>query len=350
MIVALENIQLFIGATSDNEQALNLSLLTNESVFYQLDDGQQVLASFCQLEENNNNKIDRCINLIKQVVTKLSEEEQNGLHDSAVFLLLPAFEKNKHNESSEEFDSFIQSLNKALPQLFSHTLSQCFPFGRAAFSIALKSAQNLLSTNKTSNIVFLAVDSLYDKINELAKNNALISTNTTTNTMGCIVPSEGAIMCNILPSTTGLSIDHCLQGVVPEKQFVQGVSHLFSQASNYLATQVGNTEKNKEETNEETNKNNSVNITSLYLPGNGSEEQQSWLKSYVYLADNISSNTKIYQNTLYTGELGCVIGLYNFLHIFNGYQNEWLTGISGQLEVSDTLYQGFTLYSWTGKA
>lgn len=349
MIISLENIQLFIGANSDNEQALNLSLLSNESFFYKLDNEQQVLASFCQLEENeqNTHKIERCINLIKQVLAKLTEEEQKSLYDSPVFLLLPAFEKNEHNESSKDFDRFIQAINKEFPQLFKHTLSQCFPFGRAAFSIALKSAVSLLSTNETPNIVLLAVDSLYDKVDELAQDKKLISTNT----MGCVVPSEGAIICNILPNTYGLCIDTCLQSIVPQKQFKQGISDLFSQGSAYLATQVTNKNTANTENNdkEEIANNTKLNINALYLPGNGSEDQQSWLESYFYLADNISTDTKIYQNALYTGELGCVTGLYNFLHIYNGYQSEWLTGISGQLEVSDTLYQGFSLYSWTGK-
>jgi len=349
MIVALENIQLFIGANNDNEQALNLASLSNESLFYQLDDGEQVLASFCQLEESkkNNNKIERCTNLIKQLLAKLSVEEQNNLSDSAVFLLLPAFDKNEYDESSADFDRFIHALNKAFPQLFSHALSQCFPFGSAAFTIALKSAVSLLSSNTTSNIVLLAVDSLYDKMEKLAKDDKLISTKQ----MGCIVPSEGAVLCRIMPSITGLSIDTCLQSIVPEKQIKQGISNLFSQGSAYLATQIVNTnEKTVDDNKEGTDKNSKPNITSLYLPGNGSEEQQLWLEAYFYLSDNITSDTKVYQNTLYTGELGSVTGLYNFLHIYNGYQNEWLTGISGQLEVSDALYQGFTLYSWTGKA
>ncbi|WP_426370185.1 hypothetical protein [Pseudocolwellia sp. HL-MZ7] len=349
MIVAIENMQLFIGANNDNEQALNLSLISNESTFYQLDDGQHVLASFCQLEQNeqNNNKTDRSINLIKQVLTKLSQEEQKGLSDLPVFLLLPAFEKNEHNESSEDFDRFIHALNKELPQLFNHTLSQCFPFGRAAFSIALKSAMSLFSNNTTSNIVFLAVDSLYDNIDILAQNDKLISNNT----MGCVVPSEGAVICNIVPSTQGLCINTCLQSIVPAKQSEQGIRDLFSQGSAYLAQQAINEESSQEISSKQEIKTNSkLNITSLYLPGNGGEEQQSWLEAYFYLADNITSDTKIYQNTLYTGELGSVTGLYNFLHIYNGYQSKWLAGISGQLEVSDALYQGFTLYSWTGKA
>ncbi|WP_077342373.1 hypothetical protein [Pseudocolwellia agarivorans] len=338
MIVALENIQLFIGANSDNEQALNLSLLSNESLFYCFDDGQQALASFCYLEQNEKNtpKIDRCVHLIEQVLAKLPPSEKNNLSDSPVFLLLPAFEKNIHDELSEDFDRFVHALSKAFPQLFSHALSQCFPFGRAAFSIALKSAVSLLSSNTTSNIVLLAVDSLYDKMPELAESKKLISTEQT----GCIIPSEGAVICNVLPSTFGLSIDTCLQNIVPEKQVKQGISSLFSQASAYLTTQADDKNVSK--------KNSQVTISSLYLPGNGSEEQQSWLEAYFYLADNISTNTQIYQNTLYTGELGSVTGLYNFLHIYNGYQSEWLAGITGQLEVSDALYQGFTLYSWTG--
>ncbi len=341
MIVSLENIQLFIGANNDNEQALNLSLLPNESLFYSLGD-QEILASFCELEQNEkNSKAERCIALISKVLAKLPKDEQKSLSDSAVFLLLPAFEKNEHNESSEDFDRFIYAVNKEFPQLFKHSLSKCFPFGRAAFSIALKSAVELLSSNTISNIVLLAVDTLYDKIDELSKNNALIS-NTQT---GCIVPSEGAVICKVIPSAHGLCIDNCLQSIVPEKQFKQGISNLFSQASDYLAAQAENT-KDKELSIHA----NSKIITSLYLPGNGTEEQQSWLEAYFYLADNISSDTNIYQNTLFTGELGSVSGLYNFLHIYNAYQSKLLTGISGQLEVSDALYQGFTLYSWTGKA
>lgn len=335
MIVSLANIQLFIGANEDTEQALNLSLLPSETNFYNLENGQKVIASFCSLKETHN-KTERCIDLIKQVLKKLPQQEQDELSETVVFLLLPVFEQTQNDEKSAEFNCFVQALSKEFPQLFNQELSQCFPFGSAAFLIALKSVIALFSNKKVSKIVLLAVDSLYDKMGELASGNKLKSTEQA----GCMVPSEGAAFCQIIPSAEGLSIDCSLQGIVPEKQIKQGINNLFAQASSSLVKQSNKTEQSDKK----------VKITSLYLPGNGDESQQPWLDAYFYLADNVSIDTKIYQNTLFTGELGCVTGLYNFLHIYNGYQNEWLTGISGHLEVSEALYQGFSLYSWTGTA
>jgi hypothetical protein len=324
--VALENTQLFIGTTSDNDQAINLSLLPTETKFYQLCDGTKAVAAFCQIEHTTD-KTQRCIQLITQVLAKLPQAALDTLAESPVYLLLPIFTKQHHDEHSDELNNFALALSQAFPQLFKHPLSQCFPFGRAAFPIALKSMSSLFSAEKVPSIIVLAVDSLYDQMNVLASNNKLI----TVNNEGCIVPSEGAIFCKIQPSLKGLNVDFTQQAIVPAKQSKQGIETLFAQVSAKL--QQDNVEKKEK-------------ISSLYMPSK-SEAELLWTEAYFHLADSVTKDTKILQNSLFTGELGSVTGLYNFLHIYNGYQNQGLTGIAGQLEVSETLYQGFSLYSWT---
>ena len=83
------------------------------------------------------------------------------------------------------------------------------------------------------------------------------------------------------------------------------------------------------------------------MPDNGNGHLQSfWLNCYQTLADSLTNDVIIRQTALFTGELGAVTGLYNFIHIYYAYQNKEIKDQVLHFEMADDLYQSISLYSW----
>jgi len=353
MKVKLHNSHVLIGAKASTEHALNLPLVPPEESSFTINDKQYVNYFCSSLKSNssdsyanedslNENKVTRCIHLIKQLNLQV---EQLGLSlplDIPVFWLLPEFTESFDNaidasntaiNNENTLAYFAKKLQQALPQLFSHPQSQLFPFGRAAFPIALAAAKTLFESEKAKTILFIAVDTLYHDVVNLITNNTLVSA---TSEQG-IIPSEGIVVTQISPADTGISIDFIQNSVAPSKQQNLAVTQLFTDSVHYFAE---NTEDNEQQIAPDR-------LSHLYLPGNGDETlQNAWLDSYYQLAGYVDDKTSICQSALFTGELGCVTGLYNFLHVVNGYKTKVIQGNVLQLEVSNALHQGVILYSY----
>lgn len=349
MKLTLHNSHVLIGAKSSTEQALNLPLVPPEESSFTINDKQYVNYFCAALNSSstisnknqnsvNDNKVTRSIDLIKQLSLQVEQLGQKLPEDIPVFWLLPEFtepfdksidETNKALKNENTLAYFAQKLQQALPLLFNHAQSQLFPFGRAAFPVALSAAKTLFESENAKTILFIAVDTLYYDVANLMANNTLVSASSEQG----IIPSEGAIITQISPAETGLSINFIQNSVAPSKQQNLAVTQLFTDSVNFLV------ENNEQQT--ASNK-----LSHLYLPGNGDETlQNSWLDAYYQLAGYVDDKTSICQSALFTGELGCVTGLYNFLHILNGYKTKIIQGNVLQLEVSNSLHQGVILYS-----
>jgi hypothetical protein len=358
MKIKLHNSHMLIGAKPTTAQAINLPRVPPEETFITVNNSEYV-SYFCSLPEsrlgdNNANealviddKASRCLQLIKQLLVQVEQTDEKLPVDVPVFWLLPEFVESYIDDTNktdiynqDTFADFAKKLQQALPQLFSHSQSQLFPYGRASFPIALTTAKTLLEEGKTNTITLISVDSLWHDIPLLFADKALVSE---ISEQG-IIPSEGAILTQISQTDKGISIDFVKNSVAPSKQRDFSVKQLFSESIAALA-EIDQSIKNKEQQNGQQSL--PITLSHLYLPGNGDETlQNSWLEAYFQLAGSVDGNTKICQSGIFTGELGCVTGLYNFLHIANSYENKFIQGNTLQLEVSNSLHQGIVLYSY----
>ncbi|WDE13898.1 hypothetical protein [Thalassomonas haliotis] len=358
MSYLLEHSQVLLGNESDLDKALALDKLPTKTSYSSLEDGQQVVSSFFPFSDEvptstGGNKLERIELLLSQLLAKVARENRDNdvspYSQMPVFWLLPELLHQplpgQDNPGGEKqyLQVWAARLKKAFPALFNHELSQFFPFGRAALPMALTSVVKLLSANdieikekkgvkdQVPGVCLIAVDSLYHDLDILARGKLLITAESDSG----IVPSEGAIFTCIKPANQqekqGISIDLLAQESTSINQRSSGIESLFLKVSQDLA---GQEEK----------------ITHLYLPGNGDETlSHPWSDAYFRLAPCLEGRARIFQSALFTGELGCVTGLYNLLHLYNGFEQQELLGKVVQLEQSQSLYQAIALYSWQGE-
>ncbi|MBU2870497.1 hypothetical protein [Colwellia sp. E2M01] len=354
MKIKLHNSHVLIGAKSTTAQAINLPRLPPEETLITVNNADYV-SYFCSLpksrsSDNNahqglvtNDKTSRCLQLIEELFVQIEQTGEKVPVDAPVFWLLPEFVESYVDDSNPKdinnqhtFADFAKALQQALPELFSHPQSQLFPFGRSSFPIALTSAKALLEAGQANTITLISVDSLWHEIPQLFADNILVSN---ISEQG-IIPSEGAIITQISQADKGISIDFIQNNVAPSKQRDLSIKQLFSESITALIDSKLSIQEKKQQSSP-------ITLSHLYLPGNGDETlQSSWLEAYFQLAEAVDGNTKICQSGLFTGEIGCVTGLYNFLHIASSYENKFIQGNTLQLEVSNSLYQGAVLYSY----
>jgi hypothetical protein len=336
MKLSIQSSHVLIGAKATTEQAINLPLVAPDESFFTVNDRQYV-SYFCALPESaaNDDKASRCIHLLKQLMVQVAQDGVSFPLDTPVFWLLPEMPEMHESavDNTDDFASFAKKLQGALPSLFTHPQSQLFPFGRASFSIGLTAAKTLFEQHDVETITFISVDSLWPDIAKLIADDALVSATSE----GGIVPAEGAIFSQITRADEGLSVVLVQNLVAPSKQRTAIVKQLFDESVACLA---------EEQEQQGAQQAPPVILSHLYLPGNGDAGlQEAWLAAYYQLSGYVDDKITLCQSALFTGELGCVTGLYNFLHIVNGYKNEYLQGKVLQLEVSDSLHQGVVLYS-----
>lgn len=383
----LENTQLTLGIEADTDKALALEFIPADNRLMTLENGEQVVTAFACLDETETQQLHAShkqlgkqahkpvdkpadkpvdkLSRIEQLITNLLAKTPLALTLSAqmpVFWLLPVLPEEDLHFSAESISvestgaekpaaekitqglkTWLTRLKHAFPALFQHPQTQLFPFGRAALPMALASVATLFEeqqvvadadtsadpqqTTQLPGVCIIAVDTLFEQIACLAEEKRLVTETTETG----FVPGEGAIFTCITPSNTGLAVNFLQQETTSLRQRSQGVESLFLKVAQLLSSAQDN-------------------ISTLYLPGNGEADlQQPWLDAYLRLATCLDRQSQIKQTALFTGELGCVTGLYNFLHLYNGFENQALDGNVLQLELADSLYQSIALYSWTGK-
>ncbi|MCG6202450.1 hypothetical protein [Psychromonas antarctica] len=326
MKLHLSATNMWLGMTPDIDSALVIDLIPVDCPLVSLNGGEQIPAAFSDIKSNT--KLERLMALLEPLVEQQLAEKKIDFATTPVFWLLPELTIQDNTPLLE----WGAALKKRFPSLFTHPKSQFFPFGRSAFAMSLSAMSVLFEQQMTKQVCVIALDSLYHELENLVATSACI----TAKSAAGLIPSEGAIMTCIsavAESEEGMRVLFNASERATQEQSTHAIDSLFYQVANTL-------------------NNNTLHapISTFYAPGNGQTENVApWLNAYVHLHPHIDKNTQLKQMAMLTGELGCVTGLFNFLHVYHAYQNQSLTGITLQLDVSERLYQAVNLYSWTGK-
>jgi len=322
MSLALSHTRLQLGLTDDIDSALNVDLIPVSMPVINTTDGTKIQAAFCEIDSDKH--LQRIIALLKPLVEQQLTENNIDFSVTPVYWLLPELAI----EDKQPLIDWANILKEHFPMLFSHPKTQFFPFGSSAIVMALKTAEQTLSKT-IPHICLIAVDSLYHQLEDLLFNKRCL---TAQNNEG-LIPSEGAIMTCVSVAEHGINVLASHSERSTAHQITQSIESLFFTMAKYLKQQQYDGV-----------------INSLYTPSNGLPENTlPWMEAYRHLAGHVNQQTQLKQLPLLTGELGCVTGLYHFLHIYNVYQHAFITGNILQLEMSTQLYQTVNLYSWTGK-
>ena len=187
----------------------------------------------------------------------------------------------------------------------------------------------LLDSAQANQVCVIAVDTLFHELDNLLAQGICLDTKTGNG----LIPSEGAIIACFQSDIDGVNVLLSQSERAIDQQQTQSIAQLFNQASRFL---------NKQYTDGK--------IMQFYAPGNGDDKNlHTWLSAYNQLAGNVDNQTEIKLLSRLTGELGCVTGLYNFLHLYSAYSNGIFKGNTLQLDVSNRLYQAVNVYSWLAK-
>lgn len=324
MSLQLTHTEMLLGIEADIDSALVLDLVPADCPLVTLCNGEQIPAAFCDISKGEN-KLERVIALLEVIVDKLLTEGDIDFTATPVFWLLPELTV----QGEQPLIEWTSVIKARFPKLFSHAKCQFFPFGRSAFMMSLSPMSALFEQLAVKQVCVIALDSLYHEIESLAFANCCLSADSGDG----LIPSEGVIVTCISPALNGINVLLNETESAVAKQRTQAVESLFYKVSTVL-----------------NDKPSERHIATFYAPGNGLEKNITpWLNAYGRLASHVDNNTQLKQTAMLTGELGCVSGLYDFLHIYHAYQNQSLAGVTLQLEISDVLYQAVNLYSWSGK-
>lgn len=312
-----------LGITTDLDSALAIDLLPINLPIHTTDNGLQIPAAFNELQSNS--KIDRIIQLLKPVIKQTLAEGSVDFNTTPVFWLLPELAI----EDNQVLIDWASQLKTQFPELFSHAKTQFFPFGSSAIVMALSAVQALTTSSDMTKVCLIAVDSYYHALDNLLENNACITPETGRGMM----PSEGVALTCVNSSREGLNIEYAKTDRATEWQLNKSVDALLYDVAGYLKSNM-----------------KSSNIDQFYAPSNGLDNtSDAWIEAYGRLSGHLSRTTQLKQIGLLSGEVGCVSGLYHFMHLYHAYQHGYITGNTLQLAISERLYQGVHLYSWTGK-
>jgi len=321
MSLALSHTRLQLGLTDDIDSALNVDLIPISMPVINTSDGTQIQAAFCEIDSDKH--LQRIIALLKPLVEQQLKENSIDFSVTPVYWLLPELAI----EDKQPLIDWANILKEHFPMLFSHPKTQLFPFGSSAIVMALKTAEQTLS-KAIPEICLIAVDSLYHQLDILLFNKRCLTAQKNEG----LIPSEGAIMTCVSVAEDGINVlaSHSERSTV--HQVTQSIESLFFTMTKHLQQHQDRF------------------IRTVYTPSNGLPENTlPWIEAYRNLAGHVNQQTQLKQLPLLTGELGCVTGLYHFLHIYHAYQKQFISGNTLQLEMSARLYQAVNVYSWTGK-
>lgn len=321
MKIRLSHSEVIIGAEDDINKSLLLDLLPLSHSAHTLASGEVITANFCALAKSDD-RTSRMILLLQRMLDKLQNNKQIDFVNTPIFWLLP----NIDLDDKSKLSAVAKQFKVNFPFLFQHSLSQSFAYGRCAISHALSKAKQLFSEKNISAVYLLSVDSLFHEVENLQLRRELLNPDTGDG----MIPSEGVIFSVLENDNEGLNIDFVAHDAAVKEQMTTCTESLLLKSSQYLQGTMKN-----------------ANLNKIYLPGNGQPALiDNWLAAYHRLASIVCPQTKTQQMGLFTGELGCNSGLYNLLHIYQGYQQQTIQGYTLQLEIAEQLHQGVILYSW----
>ena len=297
---------LLTGLAQDTVAALNLPLVSGEVTVNETQGTQT--AFIPQLSKKN--KFERISSLLNLAI------HQSDLTqcDTPILWLLPQF--NLQQEA--QYKLWLDNFKNRFPKLYQRTI-KFLPYGRASMPMALKYLADC--DNKYESVCILAVDSLY------FSDDGETVFHPPTSSDNAWVPSEGVGYLVLERQEHGLEIRHSNYDSAISQEKLKSIENLFSQQSDF-----------------------SQRLSYLYLPGNGNKNLITpWVLAYQTLERVITLASQIIQTGFSTAELGCVTGLYNFMHIYDNYQQDVYQGDTLQLEISDNIYSSVALYRWMSK-
>lgn len=321
---------MLLGIEPEIEKALLLHLIPGKTGLHTFANDTSVLASFCENPDINlsKDKLARMVALFASVQDKIQNNTLLDFKTMPIFWLLPELAY----PDKKALIAWAERFQQEFPTFFQHKLSQYFPFGRSATAIALKSVEKLLQNASVPAVCLLSVDTLFNDLLNLSKQKQLIDEESDVG----LVPSEGVIFTCVSETKSGeagLNIELVDNESTITQQRSLGIESMFAKVASYLQTQTP-----------------VQFINTFYAPGNGQQNLvKPWADAYSYLSNCVDKSTQVIQPALFTGELGCCTGLYNLIHLYNGYKTEELQGITLQLDISHVLYQASTLFSWKVK-
>jgi len=328
MILQLNHTQINLGLTDDLNSALNVDLIPVAIPVISTRLEQPIQAAFCPV--NSQNKLQRILALLKPLVESMLENPQIDFVNTPTYWLLPELAIDDKSQLIEWASLFKANFSA----LFVHDKTQFFPFGSSAIVMAIKAAEDLLTTSAlesgtVNKVCLIAVDSLYHDLDTLLVNNACLTSQQNEG----LIPSEGAAVTFINSAEQGLNIVSSESARATSHQVSKSVESLFHS----IARQLKGFPQDKK-------------ISQFYTPSNGlSQSTIPWMEAYQQLSGHVSPDTRLKQLPLLTGDLGCLTGLFHFLHIYHAYQDQVISGNTLQLEMSARLYQAVNLYSWAEK-
>ncbi|GGQ19451.1 hypothetical protein [Shewanella litoralis] len=305
---------MIVGPYEDPQHLINLPFSQALDFDSQLSDGQHV-ASVMAKGLATESVLARLSDMLCKLPISNETLFQPYCHQP-VFWILPHLDK-------QQLVEWVAHIHSLFPYCFAHPQSRFFSMGSAGFLSALSALKAIDADNASA--TFIAVDSLFIDMAHFSQNNELISQQ-----QDCgRCPAEAVIMASINLATDGLQLVDLFQESCSTVQQTQTIKTLFDRACQVEGVEV---------------------LAQLYLPGNHTTAIESWLNAYEQLAGKIDQDTQLTQSNYFTGDIGSVAGLYNFLHLYNRYHQQQITGTSLQLEVSQQLHLGLAMYSWIEKA
>lgn len=236
-------------------------------------------------------------------------------YNCPILWLLPELELVETGTTKRWFE-YLQT---HYAQLFK-TKPIVFPYGRAALPIAMHSLEQIFQSQQCQQLCLVAIDTLYPfKCNDESSVEFLSSE---------VIPSEGVAIVLLEESRNGISLEFSSQEAGIQSDLTSRIESLFLKQKDH---------------------DNSL-LQAIYLPGNGDERLvTAWLNAYEQLAGQVSIDTQLVQTGYATAELGAVTGLYNFMHLYDGFLHNHYHGHVLQLEVSDRVYSSVARYTWSAK-
>lgn len=314
--IAIADYALVLGKTADPFLATRLpaASLPDRQIDWQ---GNNIAAEFLPQLPLTLPIQQRLVQLLHLAMQQLKQP----LHNEIVMLVLPHFA----GPDNQELTALLSKIMQQYPQLLTNERCRVFPYGRSGGLMALAAAQQLLAQH-AANVWVIAVDSLASE--EILNQYIAIGSDQAeqANSDAVTVPSEAAIMLKLQAEHIGLRTHFYATDATPgSAEEEQALMSMFGLVADTLTEPLKH----------------------MYLGDGGNPRlTERWLSQYNQLSGVVDVDTAFEFPAYQTGELGAAGSAFRLLHLYQGYQQGRLSGLTLQCEVSDSLYRAATVFSY----
>ncbi|MGF1875516.1 hypothetical protein L4D77_09330 [Photobacterium frigidiphilum] len=276
----------------------------------------RALARYTRFSDSYSERVQQ---IFKDIVAKIPNDWQQV----PMVVLLPAFSADHVHSSSHVFSHYCD----VLPALSEHDNLYLYPYGRAAFLLALKRIEALLYKGTFSSVLVIAIDT---NSRFCCKQAEVDFPKKAFNDVS-VVACDSAAIVRVTQASSGL-VTHWQSYAAQAEANATGsaVSNLFHQ---YIQ-QCG------------------LPIQAMQLPTNNSIPMTNeWVQGMQILAEKFSINLQCFFNGIRIGDVGCTSGLLNVLHTQKMYQQKLVSITEGvfHLDIADGLYRSAAMFGWHEK-